>query len=80
MKLAVKKDEGSIPGCGFHYMLHPFPFEDEKQAELWGLMGYHIVEVEAEKGERLLREARDALRHQIEVAFLVDETRAPKRS
>lgn len=76
MKLAIKKDEGSIPGGGFHYMLHPFRIPDE-EAPLWSAIGYQVVGVGEEKGQRLLKEAGDALRHQVEVAFLYERV-APK--
>jgi hypothetical protein len=72
VKLAVKKDEGSVPGGGYHYMLCPFAMESDKHAALWELMGYIIIEVDAEAGDRLLAGAREALRHQMEVAYLVD--------
>lgn len=71
MKLAIKKDEGSIPGAGYHYMLHPFRLP-EAEAPLWAAMGYQVVEVDQERGERLLAEAGAALRHQVEVAFLCE--------
>jgi hypothetical protein len=71
VKLAVRKMEGSIPGGGFHYLLHPFEVP-EREAPLWSGMGYELVDVEDTKGERLLGEAREALRHQLEVAYLVD--------
>lgn len=73
MKLAVKKDGGELQGLGgYHYMLVPFPMEDDKHAELWALMGHEIVEIDDQNGARLLRDAREALRHQVEVAYLVD--------
>lgn len=77
MKLAVKKDGGELQGLGgYHYMLHPIPMDD-MQAELFSLMGYKIIEIEDAKGTRLVAEAVAALRHQVEVAYLVDG-RMPK--
>lgn len=73
MKLAVKKDHGSIPGGGFHYMLHPMKLEpEEMQAAVFELMGYHIIDVDEPTGERLIASARAALNHQIEVATLTE--------
>jgi hypothetical protein len=72
MKLAIKKDEGSIPGGGFHYMLHPFEVQD-READFWKAIGYVVVDVSEEKGKRLLQEAGEALRHQVEVAFLCEQ-------
>ncbi len=78
MKLAVMKQEGSIPGGGFHYMLMPRldRENEEKAAELWGMMGHVIIDVPAEVGERLLSEAGAALRHQCEVAVLTEKSLA----
>lgn len=72
MLLAVRKDEGSVPGGGFHYMLHPIEIASPREADLWRLMRYEIVEVEDERGKQLLADSRAALKHQVEVAFLVD--------
>ena len=73
MKLAIKKDEGSIPGAGFHYMLHPCQVEDQL-AGFWRQIGYTVVDVPEERGKRLLQEAGAALRHQLEVAHLCENT------
>ena len=72
MKLAVKKDGGELQG--YHYMLHPIAIGDDAGTtpEFWTLIGYHVIEVDEVKGARLLKKAAAALRHQIEVAFLVD--------
>lgn len=72
MKLAVRKDEGSVPGGGFHYFLHPIEMQSNVEAQLFGVMGYVLIEVEEERGKALLTEAREALRHQVDVAYLVD--------
>lgn len=73
MKLAVRKEEGIIPGSGFHYSLHPFPMKDDFEAVVFEKMGYHIIELGDEDGKRLCSEAGKALMHQIEVAVLVEE-------
>lgn len=72
MKLAIRKEEGSIPMGGYHYNLVPLKFESDREASLWGLLGYIIIEVTEEEGLRLLREAGAALRHQVEVAFITE--------
>ncbi len=74
MKLAVRKEEGQIHGAGYHYFLAPHRLT-EPDAAMWGLLGWHIVEVDDARGERLIREAGEALRHQFEIACLAD---APK--
>lgn len=76
MKIAVRKEEGGIPGGGFHYMLHPIQMRCEQEAAIFGLMGYHVIGVDDAKGTRLLQEANAALRHQVEVACLVDGPKA----
>lgn len=72
MFLAIKKEEGSIKGAGFHFMMHPFRMNGREQVDIYKLMGYHIVQVPDERGEKLLEDAKVALSHQVEVAFLVD--------
>jgi hypothetical protein len=72
MKLAVRKEPGHIPGGGFHYMLFPMKMESDFHAHAFALMGYIIVETSEEDGERLLKEARAALKHQCEVALMAD--------
>lgn len=76
MKLAVRKDEGSIPGAGFHYMLMPLRLEGPNKvadADILALTGHVIIEVSDEVGERLLKEAVAALNHQVEVATLAEK-------
>lgn len=73
MKLAVRKDEGSVPGGGYHYMLMPKKFEDERETQIWQMMGHIIIEVPDEHGERLLTQAGAALNHQMEVAVLTEK-------
>lgn len=70
MKLAIKKEEGSVPGGGFHYMLHPF--EVDQPADFWRQIGYVVVDVPEEQGQRLLQEARQAMRYQLEIAYLCE--------
>lgn len=72
MKLAIRKDEGSIPGGGFHYMLHPFAVEEGCEG-FWRVIGYVVVDVPDPEGQRLLKQAGEALRHQVEVAFLCEK-------
>lgn len=72
MKLAVRKEEGSVPGGGFHYLLHPIAMKSDAEGEIFRLMGHVLIEVEEARGEQLLGEARAALRHQVDVAYLVD--------
>jgi len=80
MKLAVKKEPGFIPGGGFHYMMHPMKFESDQQAAVYELMGYNIVTVDEATGERLLEQARAALSHQVEVAYLTENQPTTSRS
>lgn len=77
MKLAIRKEEGSIPLSGFHYMVHPVRLS-EGEAQLFDLIGYIVVEVEDDLGVRLLNEAGAALRHQVEVALLTEKKLANK--
>jgi hypothetical protein len=74
MKLAVRKEEGAIPGGGFHYMLHPMKMTSEFEAEMYRLMGYIIIEVPETIGEEYLDQARQALRHQLEIAHLAEKS------
>ena len=53
-------------------MLHPIRLESEAHAEIFKLMGYCVIEVGDERGEQLLRDACAALKHQVEIAYLVD--------
>lgn len=68
MKLAVKKEPGRVPGTGYNYFLFPM-IPDLNFLEL---MGYIIIEVPVVVGERLLKEAGEALRHQCEIAVYAD--------
>jgi len=72
MRLAVRKEEGSVPGGGFHYLLHPIAMTSDAESEIFRLMGHIIIEVDDGLGGRLLADAGCALRHQVEVACLVD--------
>lgn len=71
-RLAVRKDEGSIVGGGFHYMLHPIVMHSVQEEGVFALMGYSIIEVEDAFATDLITAARAALKHQVEVACLVD--------
>lgn len=71
MILAVRKEEGSVPGGGFHYMLHPMEITPQERP-IWELMRYVVFEVEEEKGKRLLDGARKALANQMEVALATE--------
>lgn len=73
IKLAVRKEEGSIPGGGYHYMLHPMAMTSKEEAEIFALMGHVILEVDRCQGERLLDDARVALRNQCQVAVLTEQ-------
>lgn len=74
MKLAVRKEPGHIPGSGFHY--HLFPIEmngPEGMHELaFKMMGHVIIEVDDERGKELIKDAKLALKHQVEIALLTD--------
>lgn len=73
MKLAVRKEPGIIPGSGFHYMLFPIAMKDDFEVECFRLMGHVIIEVPNDQGEKLLKEGRAALGHQIEIAKIADQ-------
>ena len=72
MRLAVRKEEGRIPGGGFHYLLHPLEVAPGQEEKIYASIGYNIVDVPDATGARLLSEACAALRHQMEVAHLID--------
>lgn len=74
MKLAVRREPSHIPLAGFHYMLFPIKMECDSQAAIYQQMGHIIIEVDTLKGERLLSEGAQALRHQIEIAYLAEQT------
>jgi len=76
VKLAIRKEEGRIPGGGFHYFLAPHQELGEQDARLWAALGWIVVEVDQARGERLLSEAGGALRHQFEIARLADAAEA----
>jgi hypothetical protein len=76
MKLAVRKEPGTVPGGGFHYMLHLMAMESDAQAAVFEMIGYQITEVGDDEGARLLRDAGKALFHQVEVAWLVENQKA----
>lgn len=78
MKLAVRKETGEIPGSGFHYFLLPIKLESDFQAAAFEQMGHIIIEVDADKAEALLDQARLALRHQIEIAHLAEAARVDR--
>lgn len=70
-KLAIRIDtSGTVPMGGNHYMLHPVIMADDFEARSYYAMGHTIVEVEDAEAERLVKEAGQALAHQIEVANL----------
>lgn len=73
MRLAVKKEPGIIPGSGFHYMLFPMKLENDFEVEAYRLMGNVIIEVPTPQGEKLLKEGRQALQHQVEIALIADQ-------
>lgn len=79
MKLAVKKEPGAIPGSGFHYMTFPMAMgEMGTVPEFFELMGYIIIEVPDERGKELLEQARAALKHQVEIAYIADKAERDK--
>lgn len=71
MKLAIRKEQSQFPG-NYHYFLHPIPMTHDTEAELYRIMGYKIIDVENEVGKRLTDQAVQALRHQVEIAILVE--------
>lgn len=72
MKLAVKKDGGELQGLGgYHYMLQPFELDDF-QEKAYRMMRHVIIDVDYATGLRLLEDARNAMRHQVEVAILCE--------
>jgi hypothetical protein len=73
VKLAVRKEEGTIPGSGYHYFLYPIEMENDAQAEVFRMMGHIVIEVADDVGARLIREAAAALFHQVEVAWLAEK-------
>lgn len=72
MKLAIRKEESSIPGAGFHYFLYPMAMENDVQAKFFEMMGHLVVEVSEDEGRRLIQDAGKALHHQVEIAFMAD--------
>lgn len=70
MKLAVRKDEGSVPGGGYHYNVHPMKMRDDFEAAVYQQMGYVIIDIHDHDGTKLITDARLALKHQLEVAQL----------
>jgi hypothetical protein len=76
MKLAVKKEEGRIPGGGFHYLLIPKRMESPEEAEIWEFTGHVIIDVPSEVGERLLKESGQRLKHEVEVAHYAERALA----
>lgn len=76
MLLAVRKEEGRIPGGGFHYLLMPMQIESDFQAECFRLMGHIIIEVPDQEGERLIKDAGKSIHHQCEVAVYTDAAEA----
>jgi hypothetical protein len=76
IKLAVRKEEGRLPGGGFHYMLHPFAMTSDQETMVFEMMGHVIIEVPSHDAVRLLKEAVAALNHQVQVAFIFEKTLA----
>jgi len=75
MKLAVRKYKTEIP-CNYHYSVHPMAMRDDREAEMFDVLGYDIFEFKDETGEQLLLGARQALNHEVTVAVLVEKARA----
>lgn len=73
MKFAVRKEEGQIPGAGFHYMLHPIAMRNDIEAAIFSRTGHLIIEVDTATGNRLINEACAALNHQCEVALITEK-------
>lgn len=80
VKLAVKKEEGRIPGGGFHYMLMPMRIEDAFQASAFERMGNIIIEVTDERAEELIKQAGEAMMHQLNVAVLADAAEIKRKN
>jgi len=78
MRLAIKREAGEIPLCGYHYHLHPFVIRCDQEAAAFASIGYMIVEVEELRGERLLDEAKHYLALQAELLVL-DEVERKKK-
>lgn len=72
MKLAVKKEPGSIPLAGYHYYVIPIELSDD-QAALFELTGHIIIEIENTVGQRIVEDACKALRHQCEIANFAEK-------
>jgi len=73
MKLGVMKMPGHIPGAGYHYKLFPKALS-ERECVIWAQMGYIIIDVQNEtQADRLLEEAQLSLRHEVEIAALVEK-------
>lgn len=72
MLIAVKKEEGSIPGGGFHYMTLPKPLEGYQLAMMWRAMGWEVIDVDDAIGKQIIEGAEKALAHHWMVAQLVD--------
>lgn len=73
MKIAVKKEVGSVPGGGFHYMLHPIKMQGDFEAQIYEQIGYIVFDVIDSEGERMLLEAGSALKAQLEVAYATEK-------
>ncbi len=71
--LAICKRRDENPGLGFHYFLHPVELKTDVDRHCYQTIGNVIVEVERDRGLKMLECARTALLHQIELANLCDE-------
>lgn len=80
MKLAIRREIGSVPGGGYHYFLFPAALDVEPlnmQSEHLKMVGHIIIEVDDKRGEELLADSRIALKHQCEIAILADKVCPP---
>jgi hypothetical protein len=78
MKLAINKEEGRILEDGFRYSLFPKVMDNLIESAMLQEMGYILIEVTDEKGNQLLKQARLALMHQVEISILTEESLKPK--
>lgn len=79
MRLAIKKEHGRLPMGGFDYLLMPQAIQPDEEHFYTG-MGFQLITVTDEQGTRLIQEAKRALQHQTEIAYLVEESLKAKRS
>ncbi len=72
MKLVVIKKPSSQTIDKFDYIVIPMKITNDQQAALFELSGNIVIDVPELMGKKIIRQAQSRLRHEAEIAILVE--------